>query len=227
MIKLARRGLPEEVRSRLEERSKLLDEALQDGKQPSDALREGYRDRDLKRELIAEANGKCIYCESKVGHVYFGDVEHIKPKLFFPNMMLAYHNLGLACALCNNAKGDYWNDELPLLNPYEDDPSTELLALGFMIIRRPGRDRARVTIDRLRLNRTELLERRKERVERLQNLADLYATAPDGELRDLLKMELCREATDDAEYAFIVRAYLQAACGLQCASSAEQILPQL
>jgi hypothetical protein len=167
----------------------------------------------LKAHLVIEANGKCIYCESKVTHVYFGDIEHIRPKAKFPEERLDPENLGLACALCNNAKGEFWDEATPLLNPYADDPGEELIALGFLVTRRPGRNRARITVELLRLNRPALLERRKERIELLQPLADQFMEEPPGPIKDLLRGELCRQAGNDQEYAMIVRAYLKAACG--------------
>ena len=40
-----------------------------------------YRHADIKQSLLAETNGKCIYCESKVGHNTPGDVEHKIPSV--------------------------------------------------------------------------------------------------------------------------------------------------
>lgn len=36
-----------------------------------------YGHPDVKAALIAETNGKCAYCESKLLHIAYGDVEHI------------------------------------------------------------------------------------------------------------------------------------------------------
>jgi 5-methylcytosine-specific restriction endonuclease McrA len=216
MIKLTRRPLPGEVAVQLTERAVRLRQHLLAGDDPPQALLNFYRNPELKQILVAEANGKCMYCESKITHVYFGDVEHIRPKSRFPEARLDHDNLGLACAICNNAKGEFWDDDTPLLNPFNDDPDEEVLALGTLVVRRPGRSRARLTIQQMDLNRTALLERRKERIELLASLADQYVQAPAGAIKDLLKDELCRHAADDGEYALIVRAYLEAACGLQC-----------
>jgi uncharacterized protein (TIGR02646 family) len=216
MIRLAREELREELLARMRERAARLRQHLDAGEEPPQALLNSYRDPELKQHLVEEAHGKCVYCESKITHVYFGDVEHMKPKSAFPAERLDVTNLALACALCNNAKGDFWDDTAPFLNPYTDDPKEELLALGYIIARRPGHDRARLTIERLGLNRPALVERRKERVELLQALADQYMQTPPGSIRDLLRAELCRHAADTGEYALIVRSYLEAACNLQC-----------
>ena len=216
MIKLTRLDIPDELRARIEQRAARLRELIEDGDDPPKALLDSYRDPELKAHLVAEAHGKCVYCESKITHVYFGDIEHIKPKSRFPAERLNPENLALACALCNNAKSDFWEEAAPLLNPYIDDLDQEILALGYLIARRPGRNRARLTIDQLELNRQALLERRRERIELLQPLADQYILEPSSGIKDLLRSELCRQAGEDGEYAIIVRAYLEAACDLCC-----------
>lgn len=215
MIRLRRSPIPDDLRVWLAERAARLCELLDRGGEPTEALLGSYRHPPLKAHLFAETHGKCAYCESKITHVYYGDVEHIRPKDAFPRERLDPHNLTLACALCNNAKGEFWDSDTPLLNPYEDDPNQEILALGFMIARRPGHNRARLTIEHLKLNRTALMERRKERIESLQALADQYVQVDDGPMKDLLRTELRRHASDDGEYAMIVRSFLEAACGLR------------
>jgi uncharacterized protein (TIGR02646 family) len=219
VIRLRRSPVPDDVRVWLAERAARLRELLDRGEEPTDALLSSYRHPPLKAHLVAETHGKCAYCESKITHVYYGDVEHIRPKDTFPRERLDPHNLTLSCAWCNNAKGEFWDSDTPLLNPYEDDPSQEILAFGFMIARRPGHNRARLTIKHLDLNRTALMERRKERIELLQPLADQYVEAVDGPTKDLLRAELCRHASDDGEYAMIVRAYLEAVCSLRAGAA--------
>jgi hypothetical protein len=143
-------------------------------------------------------------------------IEHIKPKSKFLSESLDPSNLALACALCNNAKRDFWDADTPLLNPYTDDPDQQMLALGCYIVRRPSNNRARLTIDQLDLNRQALLERRKERIEQIAPLVDQYMQEPSGSIKDLIRREPCRQANQDAEYAMIVRAYLEAVCSLDC-----------
>ncbi|WP_373888199.1 HNH endonuclease [Massilia sp. Root351] len=152
-----------------------------------------------------------MYCESKITHLYFGDVEHIRPKSVFPRARLDVENLGLACAICNNNKGDYWDALYPVLDPYSDSTQDEIFALGHFVMHRPGRGRAKITIAHLDLNRAALLERRKERLELIQPLADQYADAPAGPLKDLLRSELRRQTSADTEYSLISRAFLSAA----------------
>lgn len=214
MIKLTRKALTPEIQAQIEARVARFHALLANGEDPPDSLLNAYRDPAVKQHLVTEAHGKCIYCESKITHVYFGDIEHIKPKSVFPMERLSIDNLGLACALCNNAKGEFWNAVTPLLNPYVDDPEVELLAFGFLIMRRPGRDRSRLSIEKLGLNRQALLERRRERIELLQALVDQFLQVPAGAIKDLIRTELTRQAGDDSEYALVVRAYLKATCDL-------------
>ncbi len=220
MIKLARLTLNDALRARTTERAARLRQYLDAGEDPPEALLNSYRDPELKQHLVEEAHGKCVYCESKITHVYFGDVEHMKPKTLFPAERLDVTNLALACAMCNNAKGNFWDNGIPFLDPYADEPIEELLALGFIVAHRPGRQRARLTIAKLDLNRLALVERRKERVELLQALADQYVQAPIGPIKDLLRAELCQHADSSGEYAFIVRSYLRAACDFYCEEAA-------
>lgn len=214
MIKLSRKPLPVALETQVAARVERLKAHLNNGEEVPKSVLDAYRNPAVKEHLVAEAEGKCVYCESKITHVYFGDVEHIKPKALFPADRLDMSNLTLACAPCNNAKGDYWDDHLRLLNPFSDDPGEELLCLGYLLARRPGSDRARVTIERLQLNRQALLERRRERIELLQPLADQYAQAAPGPLKDLLEAELRRQAHCALEYTMIVRTYLAAACDM-------------
>lgn len=214
MIALGRLELDEEIASALEEKSAQLLQLLDEGAEIPAAVLDAYRAPGIKEHLIAESHGKCVYCESKITHVYWGDVEHIKPKASFPRERLIIENLCLACARCNNAKSDFWNAATPLLNPYEDNPAESLMAFGSWIARRPGRERARVTIDRLQLNRMDLVERRHERWLLLQPLVDQYVQTPEGPVREVIRVELLNQASDDNEYALVIRAYLEAACDL-------------
>lgn len=73
-----------------------------------------YAHPDVKSELIGIQHGKCCFCESRITHVDFGDIEHFRPKAGFRSApeddlqrpgyyWLAYEwaNLFFCCALCN------------------------------------------------------------------------------------------------------------------------------
>ncbi len=144
----------------------------------------GYAHEDVKLSLIAETHGKCGYCESPVTHVYWGDVEHIWPKdaNCRPDLRFSYDNLTFACALCNNAKRAYCDQQVPLVNPYVDNPEIHFLWLGpttWPINTSPS---AEVTLIRLALNRLSLVEQRQERL-------TIYTRSPAGINR--CQQELC------------------------------------
>lgn len=82
--------------------------------------------RLVKQQLVKDQNGKCFFCESKVGAIYHGDVEHFRPKagvirtkngpLVKPGYYwLAYdwNNLAFSCALCNQT---HKKNHFPLLD---------------------------------------------------------------------------------------------------------------
>ncbi len=73
-----------------------------------------YGHETVKQALLEAQHGKCAFCESKLTHIAYGDVEHFRPKggwrqeeeepLRRPGYYwLAYEwaNLFLACTLCN------------------------------------------------------------------------------------------------------------------------------
>ncbi|MFD2781156.1 HNH endonuclease [Novosphingobium pokkalii] len=64
-----------------------------------------YNHPTVKAALKAETSEKCAYCESKMLHVTFGDIEHIVPKSADPKLTFDWENLTLACDVCNTKKG--------------------------------------------------------------------------------------------------------------------------
>jgi uncharacterized protein (TIGR02646 family) len=77
-----------------------------------------YKFPENKEALISASHSKCAYCESKVDHVYPGDVEHLKPKSIFPELEFSWPNLGYVCSVCNNSKNDFYSTTTPLIDPY-------------------------------------------------------------------------------------------------------------
>lgn len=59
------------------------------------------------RERLAEmcyGNSACAYCEDSLSH----EIEHIKPKTFYPESTFVWANYLMACGRCNRAKLDKW-----------------------------------------------------------------------------------------------------------------------
>jgi uncharacterized protein (TIGR02646 family) len=73
-----------------------------------------YGHASVKDSLMAAQHDKCAFCECKIAHIQYGDVEHFRPKAAFRQKVgdpltrpgyywLAYDwaNLLLSCQLCN------------------------------------------------------------------------------------------------------------------------------
>jgi len=171
-----------------------------------------YKHPDNKAVLVAASHRKCMYCESKVTHVDFGDVEHIKPKApgKFPELAYEWTNLGFVCGRCNNAKKDKYFQDAPFVDPYAENPDEHLFAVGAILAQRNGSVRGEITIREIGLNRPDLLEKRSERIrEMLIALNAAHRTTVDV-LRTAALTELEREAEADREHSLVVKALLAA-----------------
>jgi hypothetical protein len=153
-----------------------------------------------------------MYCESQVSHVYFGDVEHIRPKAQekYPELEFDWINLGYCCARCNNEKRDRFDPECPLIDPYSEPPEAHLLAFGPVIRHRAGSERGAITIDTIGLNRPELIERRGVRINTLQNAIDACYRTTSQVVRETLLRALAEEGAVDKEFSMVAAALISA-----------------
>jgi|TARA_Y100000389_G_scaffold37868_2_gene32162 uncharacterized protein (TIGR02646 family) len=116
------------------------------------------------KEALRKANfDKCMYCESKISHVDFGDIEHIKPKSKLPELQYNWDNLGYSCSICNNNKKDKYDETCSAINPYHEDPSHHVIFSGAMLFSKQGSEKGKVTILDIGLNRNGLIEKRLEK----------------------------------------------------------------
>lgn len=210
MIRLRKQSLPPTLLARIEDRIAKHSELVNSGQAVPDSLSSAYRDPDIKVILKKETCDKCAYCESKMLHVDYGDIEHMLPKTISSRLRFDYANLTIACGVCNTKKGEYYDQQLPLLNPYDDEPNDHLVAAGPMVLRRASSDRGLVTEKTLDLNRSALFEKRKERIESVTTLLDQLARTRSSAIREVLLDQLNQECLDEREYAFVVRSYLTA-----------------
>lgn len=151
---------------------------LASGKKPTDVIKARYRHPEIKAALIAETNGKCAYCESKVRHITHGDIEHIVPKSKVPAKHYEWENLTLACDKCNENKGDHFIEDLghshnTLVDPYVDDPAKHFHFMRELVLPLPTNMKAKTTYQLLELGRSELVERWRERM----NFLDTFVLA--------------------------------------------------
>lgn len=145
-------------------------------------------DRELKLYLHDKFYGKCGYCEIKIDFQLFGTVDRYRPNNgvrekneyhqdLYWWLTFEWDNLIYACKECNQFKGnyfpikgirafnkneDYQKEDSMILNPYFDEPNDhltyDLMEEGYIDALT---DKGNQTIELLRLNRTDLIEKRK------------------------------------------------------------------
>ncbi len=172
---------------------------------------ENYKHTDNKKALKDASHDKCMYCESKISHVYYGDIEHIKPKSKYPSLEYEWSNLGFVCSKCNGIKKNKYNESTSYINPYEEDPSKYILALGALVKQKKGSERGEITISEnlgIGLNRAQLLERRNERLNSVQKAIDSCFRTANTALREQALEELKNECGADKEYSLCIEALL-------------------
>lgn len=176
------------------------------------ALRTNYKHPENKAALENASHGKCMYCESHVSHVYFGDVEHIRPKAAakFPHLEFEWTNLGYCCARCNNSKKDQFDENCPLIDPYSEDPGEHLIAFGTIMRHKAGSERGAITIIMTDLNRAELIERRAIRLADLQNALDACYRTTNVALQKILLTALKAESDSSKEFSMFSSALMAA-----------------
>jgi uncharacterized protein (TIGR02646 family) len=165
-----------------------------------------YADPEVREALGRETTRKCAYCESRIEHIDYPHVEHILPKSRRPDLVCEWPNLTLACTRCNTAKGDYYDPECELVNPYRDEIFAHLIFAGAHVFHRSA-ERGRVTISKLDLNRSELVARRKEAIETLTRVRDLLEAAMPVPVREALEAELAELLEGEAEYRATTNAF--------------------
>ncbi|AYF22090.1 HNH endonuclease [Vibrio parahaemolyticus] len=165
-----------------------------------------YNHSDVKALLKQEAKNKCMYCESKVSHVSYEHIEHIKPKAKdkYPNLTFEWQNLGLACPVCNMNKSDEYDQNLPFLDPFNDEPSEHLYAAGPYVFGRAGQKRGQLTEKVIELNRMDLVEQRLERIDAIRKLTDSYQNEHNPILKKAIYKELVEELGEDKAYSFVL-----------------------
>lgn len=173
---------------------------------------QNYKHPRNKEALKNASFDKCMYCESKISHIDFAHVEHIKPKAEgkFPELEFDWDNLGYACPKCNNAKSDKYHAECPYIDPYQDNPDEHFFAAGTLLLIKNGSESADLTIRDIKLNRPELLEVRLARINEIQKTLNACHRCTSPALKQLLLDELELEASEDKEFSFFVKAILAA-----------------
>lgn len=167
----------------------------------------GWRHDEIRSTLAEEAYHKCVYCEAGVEDVSFPNVDHIIPKAVKPELAHKWSNLAYCCAKCNNEKSDYYSEQIPIVNPFEDSVPEHLRYLGPFVDYVSGSIRGRVTRDTLDLNRYELYGSRLTRIETVRKLLDEWRQAPHGDLKNFLEKGIKLDA-ERGEFTAMVKSYL-------------------
>lgn len=211
MIKIQKLKKPRILEENAEKWAEEYCSYLKNNQEPTSQISTRYNEPSIKSALEKETCGKCAYCESKIKHVSYGDIEHILPKNkdARPDLYVDWNNLTLSCEQCNRSgKRTYYNPNLPLVNPYVDDPSRYLIDIGPLVMPTAGNNRGIITEKTLKLNRPALVERRTERIEAVSQLLHSWAKEKSEPIKRCLEEQLCNEYAEDKEYSSTVKSYL-------------------
>lgn len=165
-----------------------------------------YNKPEIKQVLKYETNEKCAYCESKITHIYPGDIEHIIPKGIYPRLTFTWQNLTLGCFWCNNKKRHFLDRDNMLLNPYKDKINRHLRAFGPLVFHINSSKRGEITWRKFELNRIELRDKRQEKIEELQVMIDKYNCETNKNLQDLVLEEI-KDFILKSEYSFSLQQF--------------------
>lgn len=175
---------------------------------PAEKAAEKWRHPEIKECLNRDSEDKCAYCEAKIKDVAYGQVDHIKPKKPYSSLAHNWENLAWSCPVCNNNKGNFWDDDTPLLNPYVDPVEVHIVHLGHLVDWAVGDVRAELTIDQLELNRLELADSRLGRLRDVKSMVERWASAS-GAHREMLESAIALDA-NAGEFTGSVVAFLRA-----------------
>jgi phage FluMu protein Com len=157
--------------------------SAQSGNRPSP-----WRDDAIRAQLEVETSSRCAYCDAHIAHISTSHIEHHRPRAKYPELVVEWANLTIACPRCNGSKGDKFSEEVPFLNPFCDSPRDHLIFVGPLVFPR-GSDRGQYTINELKLNDSAVVNARARRIKYMMQLIDSWLKASpvlkDGILREI------------------------------------------
>lgn len=209
MIKIKRLAAPSSLQKNW--RKWNVDYAAATTAEAKKRLESRYRKKDVQERLEAMFFGKCAYCESPIGVVDYGHIEHFRPKNVFPGRIYLWRNMLLSCTRCNGAEFKGINfpskaDGGPLLNPCVDDPSHHL-SFEYNPITREARvipitPRGEITEKTLGLNRERLL------VSRSNLLRKLLFIRTQADVDQEAKAIICEALKQSGPYLAFLNKYI-------------------
>lgn len=165
-----------------------------------------YNNPDVKKSIADSSHSKCMYCESKIKHIDHGEIEHIKPKSLFNDLIFSWENLGFTCSVCNKNKSNYYSASTPVIDPFIENPGDHLIALGTLIFSKNASDKGQITQSKLDLNRAALVEQREIKVTEIHVAIDRFQRVVNPDVKKALFAELEKFLIDSSEYSFVSRA---------------------
>lgn len=172
-----------------------------------------YRHRDIKNSLKLETFGKCLYCESYIGHNTPGDIEHKIPTSKEPDLHFTWSNLTIACTECNRRKNDYYDVGNSFIDPYHDPVEEWLDHDGPAVFWRPPNAHMETCVSLLELNsdkRPELIIRKTAKLNEVMSLLERIASETDPVLRHVLELRLKDMCGPRGEYSMCVSSFVKA-----------------
>lgn len=171
----------------------------------SSTKRYRYRHRDIKSALKNETAEKCVYCESKIGHNTPGDVEHKIPTSVDISLHFEWSNLTIACTECNRRKRDYFDALKPFLDPYNAGIEARIVHHGPIVCWTPGDAVAENSVKILELHagRTDLISRKAEAIDALNNVVERLAD-PDPLIQEIMRLTIQKMKSPSHEYSGMI-----------------------
>lgn len=62
--------------------------------------------KDLRKQAIKKYGSTCVFCGAEQTKFNRVNIDHIKPRKYFPHLALDINNLQPLCAPCNKKKGN-------------------------------------------------------------------------------------------------------------------------
>lgn len=186
---------------------------VKNGSDIPDSVKNRYNQQEIKDALKQETSGKCMYCESSIGAVSYPHIEHFRPKASYPEKTFEWENLGLGCQICNTSKNDVFDEALPYINPYFENPDDYFIFMGTMIKQKPGCPRGENMISLLKLNRGELMEQRRAAIDNVSNLVERYMASTDPAIKAMLRKNIKIEFQADKPYSRCVKSAVELLTG--------------
>ncbi|TDB66932.1 HNH endonuclease family protein [Arundinibacter roseus] len=168
-----------------------------------------YGHPSVKTILIESQAYKCCFCESKIGHIEEGDVEHFRPKSGWVQdeetinkpgyywLAYSWDNLLLSCSKCNRRHKknlfplmpdsirarshheDYTTEEPVFIHPFKENPEQFIEFREEIPVGIDTFGRGNMTIDKLGLDRELLNEQRRDKLRIVRDLYNIARAIPD------------------------------------------------